>query len=81
MLEKLNKTTLLYNWGLIKDDSIHGSVTCKLGNYSIYYLYHSSIFQLECFICVEPIDELDITPGSMLFPGEYIDYISFENIY
>ena len=81
MLGKINKTTLLFNWELIKDKSIHGSVICKMKDYSIYYLYHSSIFQLECFICVDPIDQLDITPGSTLFPGEYIDYISFENIY
>jgi hypothetical protein len=79
----MNISWLLANWILSRDNSINGSILVKFKFYSIYFLYHSSVCQLECFkVLNSELDEIHehIVPGEMLYPGMYIDYKLIENI-
>ena len=75
------KSTLLFNWELVKDQSRHGSILVSMPNcdYSIYYLYHSSVCLLECYVLVKN-DSIDLFVGESPQDGDYLDYIAFENI-
>ena len=70
-----NREVLIDTWNKNKEHSLHGSLLYKYpGKCSIYYLYHSSIKLLECYILNNPIN---LIPGES--PKNYLAYITFEN--
>jgi len=69
------KEDLLSVWNKNKLYSVNGSLIYKYcgTEYKLYFLFHSSVNMLECYILT---NDQQILPGES--PRSYLDYIDFD---